>query len=63
MPKVYKNTAPDCVRPVQIWVPDTRRPYFADECRRQSELVAKSDEDIETLSNAALLDVDGWKEC
>lgn len=24
------------LRPVQIWVPDTRRPGFADECRRQS---------------------------
>ena len=51
------------LRPVQIWVPDTRRPDFAAECRRQSELVAKADEDIESLSNAALLDVDGWTEC
>ncbi|HVB08849.1 MAG TPA: antitoxin MazE family protein [Bacillota bacterium] len=25
------------LRPVQIWVPDTRRPGFADECRRQSQ--------------------------
>ncbi|OGQ77313.1 MAG: hypothetical protein A2289_00125 [Deltaproteobacteria bacterium RIFOXYA12_FULL_58_15] len=24
------------LRPVQIWVPDTRRPGFAAECRRQS---------------------------
>jgi len=24
------------LRPVQIWVPDTRRPGFAEECRRQS---------------------------
>lgn len=23
------------LRPVQIWVPDTRRPGFAEECRRQ----------------------------
>ncbi|WP_338042735.1 antitoxin MazE family protein, partial [Ectothiorhodospira haloalkaliphila] len=23
------------LRPVQIWVPDTRRPDFAEECRRQ----------------------------
>lgn len=51
------------LRPVQIWVPDTRRPDFAAECRRQSELVAKADEDIESLSNAALLDVVGWTEC
>ncbi|MFF7058085.1 antitoxin MazE family protein [Achromobacter spanius] len=27
-------------RPVQIWVPDTRRPGFAEECRRQSLAVA-----------------------
>jgi len=26
------------LRPVQIWVPDTRRPGFAEECRRQSLL-------------------------
>lgn len=31
------------LRPVQIWVPDTRRPEFADECRRQSRLVAEAD--------------------
>lgn len=24
------------LRPVQMWVPDTRRPGFAEECRRQS---------------------------
>ncbi|HHP3382593.1 TPA: antitoxin MazE family protein [Salmonella enterica subsp. enterica serovar Muenchen] len=24
------------LRPVQIWVPDTRKPGFIDECRRQS---------------------------
>jgi hypothetical protein len=24
------------LRPLQIWVPDTRRPGFAEECRRQS---------------------------
>ncbi|MDE0696307.1 MAG: antitoxin MazE family protein [Boseongicola sp.] len=26
------------LRPVQIWVPDTRRPGFAAECRRQARL-------------------------
>jgi hypothetical protein len=31
------------LRPVQIWVPDTRRPGFAEECRRQSRLVAAAD--------------------
>lgn len=31
------------LRPVQIWVPDTRRPNFAEECRRQSRLAAQAD--------------------
>lgn len=31
------------LRPVQIWVPDTRRPDLAEECRRQSELTARAD--------------------
>lgn len=42
------------LRPVQIWVPDTRRPGFDDECRRQSRIVAEADaHDIEL---AAFLD-------
>jgi hypothetical protein len=51
------------LRPVQIWVPDTRRPNFAKECRRQS-LVASScdasDVDIQRLMDQAASDVDGW---
>lgn len=31
------------LRPVQIWVPDTRHPNFAEECRRQCLLVAQAD--------------------
>jgi hypothetical protein len=30
------------LRPVQIWVPDTKRPGFAAECARQSRLLAKA---------------------
>ena len=30
------------LRPIQIWVPDTRSPAFAKEARRQSRLVASS---------------------
>jgi hypothetical protein len=29
------------LRLVQFWVPDTRAPGFADECRRQSQAAAK----------------------
>ena len=51
------------LRPVQIWVPDTRRPDFAAECKRQSKLAAKSDlADVEMLGfmDAALSDTTGW---
>ena len=51
------------LRPVQIWVPDTRRPDFADECRRQCRLVAQADSADEAMSQfmaEALADVDGW---
>lgn len=51
------------LRPLQIWVPDTRRPGFADECRRQSKVAAVADmADTEMLDvmDEALADVDGW---
>ena len=51
------------LRPIQIWVPDTRRPDFAAECRRQSLLVSQTDAadtDMMKLMDAALSDVDGW---
>lgn len=53
------------LRPVQIWVPDTRQPDFAEECRRQSRLVAvadKADSDMRRFMDEALEDVDGWTE-
>jgi Tfp pilus assembly PilM family ATPase len=31
------------LRPVQLWVPDTRRPGFAEECQRQARIVAAAD--------------------
>lgn len=51
------------LRPVQIWVPDTRRPGFAEECRRQSKIIARADAadpGLERLMNEALADVEGW---
>jgi len=51
------------LRPVQIWVPDTRRPDFAEECRRQSLLVAQADSAdaaMQQFMDNALADVDGW---
>jgi hypothetical protein len=51
------------LRPVQIWVPDTRRPGLDEECRRQSLLVAQADQADPTLDpfmEKALTEVDGW---
>lgn len=53
------------LRQVQIWVPDTRRPDFAAECRRQCQLVAQADQAdnaLQPLMDEALADVDGWTE-
>jgi hypothetical protein len=53
------------LRPVQIWVPDTRRPDFAEECRRQCRLVALADRaetSLRQIMEEALADVDGWTE-
>lgn len=49
------------LRPLQIWVPDTRRPGFAEECRRQGMVVAAADaadEDLMGFLDAALGDLD-----
>jgi Antitoxin MazE-like len=50
------------LRPVQIWVPDTRRPGFAEECRRQSRLLRGDRHEAETLAwLEAVADTEGWK--
>jgi hypothetical protein len=49
------------LRPIQIWVPDTRRPGFAEECRRQSLIVAAADaadSDLLAFMDAALANLD-----
>ena len=53
------------LRPVQIWVPDTRRPDFAEECCRQCRLAAQADiadPDMQRFMDEALTDMDGWTE-
>ena len=53
------------LRPVQIWVPDTRRPDFAAECRRQCHLVAQADSAdvaLHHFMDEALADLEGWTE-
>lgn len=42
------------LRPIQIWVPDTRAPGFAEECERQCRVVAAAvDRDLDTWLDAA----------
>ena len=52
------------LRPVQIWVPDTRPVDFAKECERQVNLVAAADqfdsEALDALMNESLADIVGW---
>jgi hypothetical protein len=50
------------LRPLQIWVPDTRRPGFAEECRRQSIALRNDPEEGETLDwLEAAADTKGWQ--
>lgn len=47
-------------RPIQLWVPDTRRPSFAEECRRQSALLRNDGQEREVLDwIAAASDTEG----
>lgn len=48
------------LRPLQIWVPDIRRPGFAAECQRQSQRVAEADAtdpDLQAFMDHALVDL------
>lgn len=50
------------LRPVQIWVPDTRRSDFAAECRRQSRMLRDDPHERETLGwLAAAGDGASWR--
>jgi len=50
------------LRPVQIWVPDTRRSDFADECRRQSLILRDDLHETDVLNwLEAISDTEGWR--
>ncbi len=52
------------LRPVQIWVPDTRAKGFDEKCRRQARLVAEADRqdaELAAFLDAAIADLDGWE--
>ena len=58
------GTHPSGLRPLQIWVPDTRRAGFEDEYRREAARLAQADRDdasLGSMMDEALADVDGWE--
>ena len=53
------------LRPVQIWVPDTRSPSFAEECARQARIVRDSEHGCSRADDDAWFeasDTAGWTE-
>jgi hypothetical protein len=53
------------LRPVQIWVPDTRVPGFAAECRRQCEVIADAEKTDEGRSETDFwerVSADAWND-
>lgn len=61
--KHRKNLRAAGLRPVQIWVPDTRKKGFAEECHRQSELLAHDPHESEVLDwIEAISDSTGWNQ-
>ena len=50
------------LRPVQIWVPDTRSSDFANECRRQSLALQGDPQEADILNwLEAAADTKGWE--
>ena len=49
------------LRPIQIWVPDTRLKGFAEQCRRQSVMLRDDPQEQEVLAwMRDTADYDGW---
>ncbi|WP_371392749.1 antitoxin MazE family protein [Glycocaulis abyssi] len=49
------------LRPLQIWVPDTRQPGFEEACREQAARTAEADRadaELNAFTDAALADLD-----
>ena len=50
------------LRPIQIWVPDTSAPGFAEECRRQSLMLRDDPHEQEVMDFLeAAADREGWE--
>lgn len=59
----YRNTLREAgLRPIQLWVYDTRKPNFADECKKQCLVVAEADkiDNIHQFMDEAVNDIEGW---
>jgi hypothetical protein len=52
----------DGLRPVQLWVPDTRSPGFAQECQRQSAMLLQDPAEAKEIRWAedAASQTQGW---
>lgn len=49
------------LRPIQIWVPDTRKKGFSDECHRQSRVLENDQQEKENLEWLdSVFDDKGW---
>jgi len=48
-------------RPVTLWLPDTSAPGFAEECRRQCELIKASESEQKYLDELDLAAAEGWR--
>jgi len=48
------------LRPVQIWVPDTRRPDFAETCRAQIARVNAAESGTDSFFDDTVQSIDGW---
>ena len=50
------------LRPIQIWVPDTSAPGFAEECRRQSLMLRDDPQEQQIMDFLeAAADREGWE--
>ncbi len=49
------------LRPIQIWVPDTRAPGFAEECARQSRVIRDSASEKEDMDFIEQITKDEWE--
>jgi hypothetical protein len=62
--KKYRNNMRALgLRPVQIWVPDTKKSDFSEACLKQSRLIADTEKNDQTLHSTiedAWLDIEGW---